>query len=488
MDIWASEVYSYYRPSKCELRVYLRQRGLPEAPAGPYDELMRSLGKEHETGHLESLDPVLDIGTVPVDQRVSATIDAIGKNAPVIYHGRLEKHLDLDSLHWTVIGEPDFMIKSSDGYIIRDSKISRRITPKDHPEVIDQMLIYGWLFEVCTGNAPQALEVHAGTGEIVDIPYEGETEALAALRRLVELKTATEQPLTPVGWSKCSGCGFFDHCWPKAVEDQDVATVEGVDQGLAVALKVNGIHTAEELLDSFTEVSLAEFKRPWGKREQKVGKKAGSILLSAKSIVTGQEILVQTPNLPAGDNFVAFDLEGLPPQLDQEDTIFLWGLQVFGARPTEFLAALAPAGSAGDQQAWNDFLDIADGIFRDYGDIPFLHWHHYEKTHIRDYIERYSDRDGLATRVLENLVDLLPITRGAIVLPIPSYSLKVIEKYIGYERTMEEYGGDWAMAKYIEACRSGDEEERQAILENILLYNREDLEATQAVFEWLRGK
>ena len=43
------------------------------------------------------------------------------------------------------------------------------------------------------------------------------------------------------------------------------------------------------------------------------------------------------------------------------------------------------------------------------------------------------------------------------------------------------------MAKYIEATETDDEVERAAIMDEILAYNREDLEATWAVMEWLKG-
>lgn len=90
--------------------------------------------------------------------------------------------------------------------------------------------------------------------------------------------------------------------------------------------------------------------------------------------------------------------------------------------------------------------------------------------------------------MLDNLVDLLPITKNSVVLPQPSYSLKVVEKHVGFERTQDEYGGDWSIAKYIEAVETEDEEKRRAIMDEIIKYNEEDLQATWAVFEWLRNK
>jgi predicted RecB family nuclease len=89
---------------------------------------------------------------------------------------------------------------------------------------------------------------------------------------------------------------------------------------------------------------------------------------------------------------------------------------------------------------------------------------------------------------LYNLLDLLRITKNAIALPLPSYSLKVVEDYVGFKRTQDEYGGSWAMAQFILATETQDEEERNQRMGEILKYNEEDLAATWTVFEWLRRK
>jgi predicted RecB family nuclease len=70
-------------------------------------------------------------------------------------------------------------------------------------------------------------------------------------------------------------------------------------------------------------------------------------------------------------------------------------------------------------------------------------------------------------------------------LPTSSYGLKEVEKLAGFERTLPEYGGEWSMARYIEATETADERLRGEIMGQILDYNREDLEATWAVMRWL---
>jgi len=44
------------------------------------------------------------------------------------------------------------------------------------------------------------------------------------------------------------------------------------------------------------------------------------------------------------------------------------------------------------------------------------------------------------------------------------------------------------MATFIEATETSDEGKRKELMDKIVTYNKEDLEATWAVFEWLRGK
>ena len=102
-------------------------------------------------------------------------------------------------------------------------------------------------------------------------------------------------------------------------------------------------------------------------------------------------------------------------------------IRVYGNRPSEYIGVAAGFGPDGDRQGWTGFLAAAGRIFTKYGDIPFVHWAAYEKIHVKQYIDRYGDPDGVAARVLRNLVDLLPITKNAIALPLPSYSLKVVE-------------------------------------------------------------
>jgi predicted RecB family nuclease len=95
--------------------------------------------------------------------------------------------------------------------------------------------------------------------------------------------------------------------------------------------------------------------------------------------------------------------------------------------------------------------------------------------------------DGIRFCFIPPLNTLLTVARESVVLPLPSFSLKVVEDYVGFERKEAEYGGSWAMATFIEATETNDEGKRKELMDKIIAYNREDLEATWAVFEWLRS-
>jgi uncharacterized protein len=423
-----------------------------------------------------------------LEEQVKKTADSIEAKVPVLYQPAFLATERICGTDAEIVGVPDYLILDGDGYVIRDSKMARRIDEENHPEILLQVQLYGWLYERSCGLAPKSLQVHAGTGEVVMIPYDGGKSALQELERLLTLKQLTAEPYEPVGWTKCLGCGYTDRCWAQAEKNGDVALVYCVDQNLARTLHDQGIRSRRDLLARFDVASLSEVKRPYGNREKRVGKAAERILKFADAMEKQQEIVLAAPAIPPHKNYVMFDLEGMPPHLDELDKIYLWGAQVFGEKPSEFKVALSGFGADGDREGWIAFLENAKKIFDTYGDVPWVHWAPYEETYLRRYVERFGDPEGIAARVEANLLDLLTVTRDSVVLPLPSLSLKVVEDYVGFVRKEAEYGGAWAMATFIEATETSDEGKRKELMDKIVAYNKEDLAATWAVFQWLESK
>ena len=488
MPLSASHYYTFHRPSHCELRVYLDARGMEPAPPSPFEEVLRALGERHERYHLATFPEVVDLSEGSFEEREQRTREEVVNGSLVIYQAALKCEAQLHGATWEIVGEPDFLIHEGNGYVIRDCKLSRRITEKDHPEILRQVQLYGWLYSQTFDAEPIRLEVLSGQGSIETLEYDGGETALAELAEIASYATAESEPFSPVGWSKCGDCGYKPQCWPKAEATHDVALVMGVDQGLARTLRDMDVISYEQLLDQFDESTLADVKRPRGKSLRKVGKSAAKIIVAAEALNSGNEILLEPPDLPRIPNYVMFDLEGLPPHLDELEKIYLWGMQVFGENPSDYIAATAGFGEGGDCEGWLSFLEKTGSLLSEYGEIPFVHWHHYERVKLDMYLERFGDKDEIAQIVRRNLLNLLPITQKSIALPLPSYSLKVIEKYVGFKRELADFAGDTAMAKYIQATETNDPTVREEVMNEILAYNKEDLEATWAVMKWLKSK
>jgi predicted RecB family nuclease len=421
------------------------------------------LGQEHEERHLATFPSHLDLGQGSIRDRAARTAEALGRGEALIYQGAFRSITELAGEDVEIVGVPDFLLVTPYGYAIRDSKLARRVEA-GHPEIRLQLQLYGWLYEQTCGERPVSLQVHNGASEIVVIPYDGGAAPLAMLERIVAVREQPDPPPLAVGWSKCSACGYFERCWPRAERARSVGLLPGVDLGLASELESRGSGTIKTLRERFDVDTLSEVERPWGTKRAKVGSATSRrVLANALAFERGRPVILGKPAIPEIPNYVMFDLEGMPPQLDELEKVYLWGLQVFGENPSSFFGVPAEEGTVGDQRTWEEFLAQAESLF-----------------------DRYGDRRGIAERVKGSLLDLLPITQESVALPLPSYSLKLVEGAAGFVRTLDGYGGDWSMARYIEATETNDSELRREIMGEIVAYNIEDLQATWAVLRWLQ--
>jgi predicted RecB family nuclease len=484
MKLKASDIYTLFSPSYCERRVYLDAHGVPGAGPGEFGKLIAELGREHEKRVLKTFPQYINLAGGEMDRRAARTLEAVRKGGGVLYQGVLIGRPD--GSRTEITGIPDLMVRKNGSYVITECKLARHADRTNHPEIGLQLQLYGWLFEKNFGMKPAGLEAFLGDGTLAEIPFSGGGDALHALDLIKMNASLGREPYSPVGWSKCGGCAFSERCWKIATDSRDPAIIPDLDQSAVKTLRESGVKTLEDLTGRYTPRSLAEVRRPVGTVMKRIGITAGRILMHAEALKGSQHIVLQAPAIPDSPNMVMFDLEGLPPWFDELDKVYLWGTQVFGEQKGEYQAAMAGFGEDGDREGWFRFLENSAAILKSFGDIPFIHWHHYETVKVKSYIDRYGDRKGIGKKILENCRDLLQITKKSIVLPVPSYSLKVIEKLAGFRRSMEEFGGDWSIAQYIRAVETEDRAARDGIVAEIQKYNREDLEATWAVLQWLK--
>src|SRR6516164_10568588 len=85
MRLTASEFVSCHRPTRCDLRVFLRSQREQEAEPGPYELVLRRLGLRHERDHLATLGTFVDVTAASLEEQVKKTADSIEAKVPVLY-------------------------------------------------------------------------------------------------------------------------------------------------------------------------------------------------------------------------------------------------------------------------------------------------------------------------------------------------------------------------------------------------------------------
>lgn len=483
-----SDFRDLFQPNYCERRVWLAANQ-PELAAADveFSELVITKGQEVEESHVQTVGPVERPDYEPFDmpKGFEETLRLIKAETPIVYQGVL---MTEDK---ALVAIPDLLIldKASGRYRIRDVKLA--VNLENHPEIEFGLGLCKLIAEEVLGYPP-IVEVVTGDGEIVSpFPVPDKDEVREYIDGIVELWEATEEPFEPVGWSKCSSCAFFGHCWTQAWENHDVCTISGIEQGMSRALHEKGIRSWHDVVDLGPE-GIAEVVFPRGRGTQRIGPTRGpKIVRQARCLVGNTYEVISPLALPHGYSkgtrpVAIFDIENNIFEIGIRVNVYLWGLMVVS--PEELLdqkLVLAPTGDGGDAEGWRMFLATMADIFSKYGDIPLIHYSRHEKTWVTNYIDRYGDIRGVGEKVLENLWDMYSAITSSVALPVPSYSLKQIEHYVDFKRTQEEYGGSWSIVRYNQYLQATREDDANRIINEIQTYNREDLLATYSVYKWL---
>jgi len=477
----ASDFYTYYQLEECPRRLWLdANRPDVKAPPSEFDQLMFRKGQEHEESHLATFREYARPAYPPGDLVAGAetTAKLLSERKPVIYQGVLV------SPGRDLAGIPDFLIREGDTYVIREAKLALNLDR--HPEIPAQIGLYSQLFEATTGSPPLRAEVLMGDGRLAPVEI---AEVGHLVDRLVAIISAASEPDEAVGWSKCNTCAFFGYCWPAAVGAHDPAVVPGIEQGLRDALVAMGIARYDDLLGLAVD-RLAGLRFRQKTRERQVGEKtAEKVLRQARVLASGNVEISSALEMPPAGPVVYFDIESNPSDMDMETRVYLWGLLLDrgdGSSP-QYWGTIAPAHVNGDAAAWHAFLAKCSDLFAELGDVPFVHYSHYEKTWLSQYVDRWGDREGIAARVASLLWDMEKrAIRGRLCLPVHSYGLKHVEKCAGFERSQEDYGSLWSVARYNAYLEATDEAERKVIENELLTYNEDDCMAMRHVLRWAR--
>ena len=455
---------------------------------GAHVDILARYGEQHETAILEGYEKdgrsVERVVTGPGQDRFQAaleqTLAAMRRGVDVIHQA-------------TLVGDgfggyADFLERVPQpsalgdwSYEVADAKLAR--ATKGY--FLVQLSVYAALLDRIQELEPKKLMVLLGDG--VRDPYR--TDDFAAYVRHIQ-EYAKEMiggglgETYPLPCGHCGICDYRHHCETRRRADDHLSLVAGIRRDQVTRLEEDGIKTLALLAGIGPDRKVKRIAR------DSLAKLRGQAALQLRERETGTrcyELLAYEPGrgfglLPEpapGDLY--FDLEG-DPYIGDRGLVYLFGLGWDDAGGERYEAFWAH--STDDEKT--AFEALVDFIMAWREQHPGCHVYHYgaiEETMLKQLAMYHATREPQVDTLLRAgaLVDLYRVVRQGVCISKESYSLKQVEDFYWGGRTavVKEAGG--SIVAYESWLSMGD----QAQLDDIALYNKEDVHSTRGLRDWL---
>ncbi|MGY1813273.1 TM0106 family RecB-like putative nuclease [Blastococcus sp. SYSU D00820] len=459
------------------------------APAdGPSEELelIFQLGDAHEKRHLARLQQEgKTVHTVATRfdgagrrQAEAETVRAMQQGFHVVFQGTF-----FDGV-WG--GQADFLLRverpSALGrwsYEIADTKLARKMKVA----ALLQMATYAERLEKLQGIPPEL--IHVVTGDEVSRPWRLSDVAAYARRARHRLETFVAAPprTDPVTIGHCTQCRWVQRCDDELRRGDDLSLVAFMRRDHRDALRAVGIKTLEELATATPEQVaasrigvVARTRLHEQAAEQLRERLTGTPSRTLLAPVAGMGLL-RLPDPSSGDLYL--DFEGDPYFADGESLEYLAGI---GDTNGAFTALWAHSRDE-ERRMVADLVDLLLDAWRRDPAMHVYHYAPYEVTALKRLTGKYGLREAELDQLLraERFVDLYPVVRQSMRISKESYSIKKVEAFYGRSHT-----GDVADAmSSVLAYERWITEQDPAILAGIEAYNKDDVDSTRELHEWL---
>ncbi len=297
------------------------------------------------------------------------------------------------------------------------------------------------------------------------------------LQGCMETLLSAEEPEVFIANNRCDLCYWYSHCYGIAQSQSHLSLLPGVTPSRYTYLKEHHLTTLEDLAtaDPKRLESLPGFGAQVAHR----------IIRQARAMLYNQALphhlppdsitypLLSTTELPTAPIELYFDIEAVPEQ----NLVYLHGILVVD-RPnqTETFHALLANHQEDEERVWQAFLDLV----WQYPTAPIFHFCPYELQTAKRLAETYGSRFPIDA-LLSRFVDLHERVTRVAILPVESYALKPIARWVGFDWRDPDANGAQSICWYDQWVQTGDRQH----LEAILRYNEDDCRATYWVKNWL---
>ncbi len=337
-------------------------------------------------------------------------------------------------------------------------------------------------------------------GKEASYPVDLQRQTVQMQRILLECVQSMESETAPdlfISRQKCSLCHWYSDCYTIAREQQHLSLLPGVTPVRHTQLQAKNITTPELL----AKTNPADLENLPG-FDSRIATK---IVIQAQSITENRPLLlpIEARNRreandidynPVFSSFGAlrpdqiaskdirdytdielyFDIEAQPDL----DLNYLLGVLVVNkqANTEQFYSFLAEK-PENEELVWRQFVDLVS----QYPDAPIYHFCIYEFDTVKRLAKLYHTPYSSVLPILSRFVDVYEELINSVALPIESYALKVIARWLGFEWRDSEGSGAKCIYWYDQWLKTSD----RALLEIIQRYNEDDCRATRSVKDWL---
>ncbi|MEA5566204.1 TM0106 family RecB-like putative nuclease [Anabaena sp. UHCC 0399] len=291
------------------------------------------------------------------------------------------------------------------------------------------------------------------------------------LQEFMEALEAETSPEIFISRQKCNLCSWHSQCYAIAHSQQHLSLLPGVTPLRYAQLQTLSINTLQSLADTSPTIleNLTGFD----------SQVAVKLVIQAQSVLENRPLILPFPH-PYQDITAKspielyFDIEAQPDlNLD-----YLLGVLVVNTQTNteEFYGFLAENPEQ-EELIWQQFLDLV----WQYPQAPIYHFCVYELDTVKRLGRLYHTPHRLVQPVLNRFVDIYEHLTETVALPIESYALKAIAKWLGFAWRDQEASGAKCIYWYDQWLETGD----RTLLEIISRYNEDDCRATRRVKDWL---
>ncbi|WP_240530369.1 TM0106 family RecB-like putative nuclease [Synechococcus sp. 63AY4M1] len=366
-----------------------------------------------------------------------------------------------------LIRDPSSIGKGQLSYLPVHIRIGKR--PKPEYELL--LALQAELLGSLQGQVPKCgfLILKDGKWHLVHLSRR-RTQVRRLLQDYLHSLEQAEPPQVFMARSRCHLCHWREHCRQLNAAAQPLSLLPGVTGSRYPLLQEAGIHSIEALANARLEMLQAIPKLGAGVALQ--------LQLQARATLSRKPLWLQSPPqaLPTAPVELYFDIEADP----RHNVAYLLGLLVVEQaeenKVVNYYSCLA-AEPREEGQAWQQFLQLVQR----YPEAPIYHFHSFEVQTCRRLGEQHQTDPREVRQLLKRFVDLHSWVQRSVVLPIESYSLKNIARWLGFKWRLPEGSGAHSIYWYSQWLETRD----RRYLEQSLIYNEDDCRATYCLKNWL---